>query len=304
MSAPAANNDGMGSLLYADGACRFRVWAPFAQRVQVTGGFTPNGPIDLAAEGSTGNWSADRIRQRGRHVPVSDHQRERLAANRRARTAGSKFQRSLRRICRRRVPADRQPFQTPAFENFLIYQLHVGSYCGRNDRNRGAGEHRHVLDTDRQAGYIRGLGFTRSLSSHHRRLLRCRRSGRRLRSDSDMFASEDEYRVKPRCCRCRTDPADRQRTRNRAGRNPRRCLQPRRGYRQPLLADDGNARAAAGIYFVDGHDTRFGSGFAMWQQEVKDYFLDNGRMTCATTGWTGCGSMQCSLFSRTRLNLS
>src|SRR5919108_394530 len=39
MAAPAAKNDGMGSLLYANGTCRFRVWAPFAQRVQVMGDF-------------------------------------------------------------------------------------------------------------------------------------------------------------------------------------------------------------------------------------------------------------------------
>ena len=63
MRAPAANNDGMGSLLYADGTCRFRVWAPFAQRVQVMGDFTGwnSAPLDLAPEGSSGNWSADQI---------------------------------------------------------------------------------------------------------------------------------------------------------------------------------------------------------------------------------------------------
>ena len=64
MRAPAANNDGMGSLLYSDGTCRFRVWAPYAQRVQLMGDFTSwNGaPVDLAPEGSSGNWSADQIR--------------------------------------------------------------------------------------------------------------------------------------------------------------------------------------------------------------------------------------------------
>src|SRR5580692_13061926 len=60
MSAPATKNDGMGSLLYPDGTCRFRVWAPFAQAVQLMGSWQI-APVALAAEGSTGNWSVDSI---------------------------------------------------------------------------------------------------------------------------------------------------------------------------------------------------------------------------------------------------
>jgi 1,4-alpha-glucan branching enzyme len=62
---PASKNDGMGSLLYADGTCRFRVWAPFARRVQVRaerrvdGSTWPANPVDLVKEGDSGNWSAD-----------------------------------------------------------------------------------------------------------------------------------------------------------------------------------------------------------------------------------------------------
>ena len=40
MRAPSPNNDGMGSLLYADGTARFRVWAPNSSRVQLFGDFT------------------------------------------------------------------------------------------------------------------------------------------------------------------------------------------------------------------------------------------------------------------------
>jgi len=60
MPAPAARNDGMGSYLYSDNTCRFRIWAPFAQRVQLIGDFTQwhSHPVDLALEGN-GNWSAD-----------------------------------------------------------------------------------------------------------------------------------------------------------------------------------------------------------------------------------------------------
>ena len=33
-----------------------------------------------------------------------------------------------------------------------------------------------------------------------------------------------------------------------------------------------------GIYFVNGHHTPWGEGFALWQHEVKDLLLDNARM--------------------------
>lgn len=61
MRAPAPNNDGMRSLL-TDGTARFRVWAPNAAAVQVMID-DPGGTrsIGLAAEGTTGNWSADQI---------------------------------------------------------------------------------------------------------------------------------------------------------------------------------------------------------------------------------------------------
>jgi len=33
-----------------------------------------------------------------------------------------------------------------------------------------------------------------------------------------------------------------------------------------------------GIYFVKGHHTPWGEGFALWQNEVKDLLLDNARL--------------------------
>ena len=59
-------------------------------------------------------------------------------------------------------------------------------------------------------------------------------------------------------------------------------------YNHPAPADnrywryDGNAAGVCGNgggeYFVNGHDTHFGCGFAFWQQQIKDFFLDNARM--------------------------
>ena len=121
MRALAPSNDGMGSLLYPDGTCRFRVWAPYAHRVQVMGDFTSwnSAPLDLAPEGSSGNAGY---------------------------VVGP-------------FPSARQPFVTPAFQDFIIYQLHVGSYAGRNDGIPVTANTATFVNLIAKLDYIRGLGF-------------------------------------------------------------------------------------------------------------------------------------------------
>ncbi len=43
-------------------------------------------------------------------------------------------------------------------------------------------------------------------------------------------------------------------------------------------AGDPSQGQDGGIYFANGHPTAWGSGFAVWQQEIKDMLLDNARM--------------------------
>jgi 1,4-alpha-glucan branching enzyme len=145
MSAPAKLNDGMGSLLYSDGTCRFRVWAPFAQSVQVMGDFTSwnSAPINLASEGSTGNWSADGIPvvagQMYKYLITNqggannDNSQVWQRTDARALQVQSSDPASAGYVVAP-FPSARQAFTTPAFQNFLIYQLHIGSYSGRNDQ--------------------------------------------------------------------------------------------------------------------------------------------------------------------------
>ena len=172
----------------------------------------------------------------------------------------------------------RQPFQTPEFQNFLIYQLHVGSYSGRNDGINVKANTATFVDLIDKLGYIRGLGFN-AIALLPITDAYCDVGGAgEGYGPSDMFASEDEYASSPELAVSELirliDAAHAQGLAvildvvyNHAATIDNRYWQ-----------YDGNTAGSGGIYFVDGHNTRFGSGFAMWQQEVKDFFLDNARM--------------------------
>ena len=282
MRAPAPNNDGMGSLLYPDGTCRFRVWAPFAQSVQVEGEFTnwKTDPLSLAPEGTSGNWSADEIPvtagQMYKYL-ISNNSEVLERADARALQVQSSNSASAGYVVGP-FPADRQPFQTPAFQDFLIYQVHVGSFSGRNDGVTVQANTATFVDLIAKLGYIRGLGFN-AIELLPITDAYCDVGGAgEGYGPSDMFASEDEYSSSP----------------DRAVFELIQLIDSAHAVGLAVILDlvynhaavidnrywqyDGNTAGGGGIYFVDGHDTRFGSGFAMWQQEVKDFFLDNGRM--------------------------
>jgi len=282
MRAPAANNDGMGSLLYPDGTCRFRVWAPFAQSVQVEGDFTDwrTAPLSLAPEGTSGNWSADEI-------PVTAGQMYKYLITNNSQVLERTDARALQVQSSNSAsagyvfgsfPADRQPFQTPAFQDFLIYQLHVGSFSGRNDGITVQANTATFVDLIDKLGYIRGLGFN-AIELLPITDAYCDVGGAgEGYGPSDMFASEDEYASSPE--RTVSELIQLIDSAHAVG----LAVVLDVVYNHAATIDnrywqyDGNTAGGGGIYFVDGHDTRFGSGFAMWQQEVKDFFLDNGRM--------------------------
>ena len=49
------------------------------------------------------------------------------------------------------------PFQTPRFENFIIYQFHIGSFAGRGDEfNKPSSD---FQDVESKFSYIREMGF-------------------------------------------------------------------------------------------------------------------------------------------------
>jgi 1,4-alpha-glucan branching enzyme len=52
-----------------------------------------------------------------------------------------------------------RPFQTPSFDDLIIYQCHVGSMSGYRDGHVALGEVASFAQLETKLGYIRGLGF-------------------------------------------------------------------------------------------------------------------------------------------------
>ena len=290
MRAPAPNNDGMGSLP-SDQGCRFRVWAPNAQKVQVILNDAQNGPaFDLAPEPGTGNWSADQIdapagttyqyiitNEGGEN---NDNSQPWYRTDARALQVQSSAATSMGYVVDPALFSNpqRPSFTTPAFEDFLIYQMHIGSFAGKNDGINVNANTATFEDIKCKLDYVRGLGFN-AIEPLPITDFRCDVGGAgEGYGPSDMFASEDAYASSPdQAVAELIDLIDTAHAKglafvldvvyNHAGITDNR-----------YWCYDGNDAGGGGIYFVDGHPTPWGDGFALWQQEVKDFLLDNARM--------------------------
>lgn len=290
MRAPSPANDGMGSLL-TGGTCRFRVWAPNAQLVQVFGDFSGGTPIDLGPEPGTGNWSADQIPANAgdkyQYIitnmggPNNNNSQPWTRTDARALQVQSSDPASMGYIVGP-FPSARPPFTTPAFGDFLLYQLHVGSYAGLNDGVTVENDTATFVDLIDKLDYIRGLGFN-AIAPLPITDAQCDLNGAgEGYGPCDMFASEDAYATSPdRAVTELIQLIDAAHSRglavildvvyNHAAITDNRYWQ----YDGNYAGDNG---VNGGIYFVHGHPTPWGAGFALWQQEVKDFLLDNARM--------------------------
>jgi 1,4-alpha-glucan branching enzyme len=296
MRIPAPSNDGMGSLLEPTG-CRFRVWAPNASRVQVVLDSIANTPaFDLGPEPGTGNWSADQVPGIGasrkyqyiitnQGGPNNNNSQPWYRTDARAQQVESSESTSMGYVIDPSIfTTSRQPFTTPAFQDFQIYQLHVGSYAGRNDGISVTNDTATFVDLIAKLDYIKGLGFNAiELLPITDFLCDVGGAGEGY-GPSDLFASEDAYATSPERAASELigliDAAHSMGLAvildivyNHA------AIQNNRYWRYDgNSAGDPGQGQDGGIYFVDGHPTPWGSGFAVWQQEVKDLLLDNARM--------------------------
>ena len=149
----------MGANLVADGAT-FRVWAPHARTVHVLGDFNDRRRDDasLLTSDAQGHW-------RGFIPGVHDRQRYMFYVVGEG-SEGPKrdpFARELQApfpsecIVRRADFAWHESgYMTPSFEDFVIYQLHVGTFFTPNLPSKGG----TFLDVARKLPYLADLGVT------------------------------------------------------------------------------------------------------------------------------------------------
>jgi 1,4-alpha-glucan branching enzyme len=162
---------------------------------------------------------------------------------------------------------DWTPFDTPRFEDFLIYELHVGSFAGWNDEFNT--DWATFGDVESKLGYIRDLGFNciEVMPVHEHAMERSWGY-----NPASFFAPESSYGTPFTLARF-VDTAHRTGLAvifdvvyNHAGPGDN-VLYEFDGY-----SDQG------GIYFEGGQDTDWGRGPAWWKREVQDFFYQNARL--------------------------
>jgi 1,4-alpha-glucan branching enzyme len=273
-------HDPIGARLTPNG-CAFRVWAPHATSVRVLIQDGPHWELDdhvieheLAPDGEY--WSAV--------VPgVAEQQLYRFEL---VTTAGrlERLDPAARDVVdselTRSDPSSRNgsvvltddpfpwaPFETARFENFIIYQFHIGTFAGRNDEfNKNWSSFRDVVS---KFSYIRDMGFNciEPLPVHE--FHKDRSWGY---NPASFFAPESSY-GSPADLTFFVDEAHRRGLAvmfdvvyNHAGPDD-----------NVLWEFDGYGNEG-GIYFEGGQITDWGRGPAWHKNQVQDFFFQNARM--------------------------
>ncbi|MEM9369188.1 MAG: alpha-amylase family glycosyl hydrolase [Planctomycetota bacterium] len=280
-------NEALGASLRDEG-CDFRVWAPNVShlRVAIQSGkqwdnSAPATRVNLTKD-ARGYWKGF-----AKEVSAGDLYRFELSFN------GTDFFQRLDPAARDTLhsqPARHNPgsqnasivtsnqpyawssFQTPGFENFLIYQFHVGSFAGRNDHvNKTIAT---FQDVESKLAYIRELGFNAIEPLPIQEFTNDRSWGY---NPAAFFAPESAY-GSPDDLKHLVDAAHQHGLAvifdvvyNHAGPQDN-VLWEFDGWVHPRKVDHG------GIYFEDGQTTDWGRGPAWWKEEVRDFFHQNARM--------------------------
>ncbi len=149
----------MGATVLADGAT-FRVWAPHARTVHVVGDFnewTRNG-ASLLTRDEDGHWRGfvPGVRDRHRYLfYVVGEGSEGPKRDPYARELETPFPAECI-VCKPGFPWHENGYRTPRFEDFVIYQLHVGTFFTPNLPRKGG----TFLDVARKIPHLSDLGVT------------------------------------------------------------------------------------------------------------------------------------------------
>jgi 1,4-alpha-glucan branching enzyme len=293
---PDSKMGGAGVTLVGNG-CFFKVWAPNASKVQLVGNFNEvygNGSLDVNSltekDGywfgfvpgcSAGNrykyvidnlgsgdnqagsyWQLDPMARDTDHsFNGKDGDEKRLAYN-----AGIIVAPKY----------DWAPFQSPKFNDYNIYQLHVGSFAGLNDGidmsgHGGHGTVARFADVETKLQYIKDLGFNAiELLPVHEFA-----GDRSLGYNPALFFAIESAYGSPEEFRHFVNEAHKKGLAviadvvyNHAGPDD-----------NSLWQIDGNTKDEGGIYFEGGQKTDWSKrGPAWWKGEVQDFFFDNASM--------------------------
>ena len=277
--------DPLGATL-SDGGCHFRVWAPHADQARVllqTGDewLHEDEPVASASlmRSDDGYWTgfvADvkagwLYRYEFEH---NGHKFQRLDA-----AARDVIHSQLTRhdpttenasIVVTNQPYDWAPFDTPRFNNFLIYQLHCGTFAGRNDHFNK--EIARFPDLESKLSYIRELGFSAIKLLPVQEFAMSRSWGY---NPAAYFAPESAY----------GHPRELKHFVNAAHRNGLAVIfdvvYNHAGPGDNVLWEyDGyvGGEHEGGVYFEGAQWTDWGRGPAWHKAEVRDYFLQNACM--------------------------
>jgi 1,4-alpha-glucan branching enzyme len=159
------------------------------------------------------------------------------------------------------------PFTTPRFEDFLIYQFHVGTFAGRGDQfDKGWAGFR---DVESKLGYVRSLGFNCVQPLPVQEYAGDRSWGY---NPAAFFAPESSY----------GSPYNLQQFVDAAHRHGLAVIfdvvYNHAGPGDNVLWEYDGYDHEGGIYFEGGGSTSWGRGPAWWKREVQDYFYQNARM--------------------------
>jgi 1,4-alpha-glucan branching enzyme len=158
------------------------------------------------------------------------------------------------------------PFTPPRFDDYVIYQLHVGTFAGRGDDHDT--EWATFAQVETKFGYVRELGFNcvELLPVHEYSLDRSWGY-----NPATLFAPESSY----------GSPLDLRHFVDAAHRTGLAVIfdvvYNHLGDDNVLWEYDGYAHDG-GVYFEGGRETSWGDGPAWWKREVRDLYYQNARM--------------------------
>jgi 1,4-alpha-glucan branching enzyme len=154
-----------GSKIAGASQVTFNVWAPLATRVDVIGDFNnwTEGHAILTNAGN-GYWEGtiENIREGDKYkylihrnngetsVRIDPATRD---------TVDSDTSNALNHGTVINTGFSWTPFNTPAFDDLIIYQCHIGSFCGRNDGLHRDNRTSTFQDVSSKLDYIRSMGF-------------------------------------------------------------------------------------------------------------------------------------------------